>query len=108
MVLRGRERRRARRVLEPRCAGGAERRGAPALLRSLRRRRLTSPSLSRSSTPDGVKLDYYPTTGTVKTSMEHPRQGSTQMFRKNLSDRDFARVLDDPRAHTRAGYQTKK
>ena len=33
---------------------------------------------------DGVKLDYYPTTGTAKTSMDHPSQGKTQMFRRDL------------------------
>ncbi|KAI9348236.1 hypothetical protein DFJ73DRAFT_777301 [Zopfochytrium polystomum] len=38
----------------------------------------------------GVKMDYYPTTGT----------GKTQMFRRHLSGQDFSRVLDNPRAHT--------
>ena len=87
----------------------APRRPALLSLRLSRRRRGSSHlALSLCTTPDGVKLDYYPTTGTCKTSMDHPSQGKTQMFRKNLSDRDFARVLDDPRAHTRAGYQTKR
>jgi hypothetical protein len=50
--------------------------------------------------PTGVKLDNYPTTGTVKTSMEHPVQGKTQMFRRHLSKWEFQQVLANPRAHT--------
>lgn len=56
---------------------------------------------------DGVKMDYYPTTGTVKTSMNHPSQGSTQMFRRGLDEGKFQSVLENPRAHTGHGYQTK-
>jgi len=54
------------------------------------------------------KMDYYPSTGTVKTSMDHPTQGHTQMFRRDLAESDFARVCENPRAHTGQGYQTKK
>lgn len=54
-----------------------------------------------------VKMDYYPTTGTVKTSMNHPTQGPTQLFRKDLSDTEFTRVAEQPRAHTGKGYHTK-
>lgn len=56
---------------------------------------------------DNVKMDYYPTTGTVKTSMDHPSQGKTQMFRRDLSDGEFSKVLDNPRSHTGKGYQRK-
>lgn len=43
----------------------------------------------------------------MKTVMNHPRQGKTQMFRRNLSEKQFQRVLSDPRSHTgmrAAGY----
>ncbi|KAJ3048343.1 hypothetical protein HK102_012716, partial [Quaeritorhiza haematococci] len=33
-----------------------------------------------------TKMDYYYTTGTVKTSLDHPTQGKTQMFRRDLSE----------------------
>ncbi|KAJ3110938.1 hypothetical protein HDU96_006134 [Phlyctochytrium bullatum] len=56
---------------------------------------------------DGVKMDYYPTTGTVKTSMDHPSQGKTQMFRRDLSESEFRSVLDNPRQHTGKGYQRR-
>ncbi|OSX80751.1 hypothetical protein BU14_0032s0009 [Porphyra umbilicalis] len=52
-------------------------------------------------------MDYYPSTGTVKTSMDHPTQGHTQMFRRDLDDGGFARVCQEPRSHTGHGYQTK-
>lgn len=55
-----------------------------------------------------VKMDYYPTTGTVKTSMNHPSQGNTQMFRRDLTDSEFSSVAYNPRQHTGKGYQTKK
>ncbi|KAJ3333820.1 hypothetical protein HDU76_002926 [Blyttiomyces sp. JEL0837] len=53
-------------------------------------------------------MDYYPTTGTVKTSMNHPKQGKTQMFRRNLSEDAFIKVLKNPRFHTGQGYQRKR
>eukprot|EP00027_Filamoeba_sp_ATCC50430_P013315 CAMPEP_0168565190 /NCGR_PEP_ID=MMETSP0413-20121227/13685_1 /TAXON_ID=136452 /ORGANISM="Filamoeba nolandi, Strain NC-AS-23-1" /LENGTH=86 /DNA_ID=CAMNT_0008596989 /DNA_START=46 /DNA_END=303 /DNA_ORIENTATION=+ len=56
-------------------------------------------------TRDNVKMDYYYTTGTVKTSMDHPSQGKTQMFRRELSNQEFSQVLDNPRSHTGKGYQ---
>jgi hypothetical protein len=39
--------------------------------------------------------------------MHHPSQGKTHMFRRNLSDNQFASVCQNPRAHTGHGYQTK-
>ncbi|KAK9807409.1 hypothetical protein WJX73_001632 [Symbiochloris irregularis] len=56
---------------------------------------------------NGAKLDYYPTTGTVKTSLDHPTQGKTQMFRRDLDDTGYEQVLQNPRAHTNQGYQTR-
>lgn len=46
--------------------------------------------------------------GTVKTSMNHPSQGSTQMFRRDLSQADFQNVCENPRYHTGQGYQRKQ
>ena len=40
-------------------------------------------------------------------AMDHPRQGSSQMFRRDLSEQQFRSVLDDPRAHTGQGYHRK-
>ncbi|MEW5320186.1 MAG: hypothetical protein WDW38_011279 [Sanguina aurantia] len=52
---------------------------------------------------DNLKLDYYrgsgrSFTGTVKISIIHPTQGTTQMFRRNLSEAQFKAVLQNPTA----------
>lgn len=54
-----------------------------------------------------VKLDFYYTTGTVKTVMDHPRQGTTQLFARgdNLSPDTYKAILRNPRHHTGVRYQ---
>lgn len=54
---------------------------------------------------DDVKLDWYFTTATMKTSLDHPKQGKTQMFRKNVDPSLYRKILEDPRTHTKKGYQ---
>lgn len=55
-----------------------------------------------------VKLDFYFTTGTVKTSMEHPTQGKTQLFAKNnVTPELYMQILENPRVHTNIRYQRK-
>lgn len=56
-----------------------------------------------------VKLDLYYTTGTVKTVLDHPRQGVTQLFGKgnDLSPETYRTILQNPRTHTSVRYQTK-
>ncbi|KAF6253707.1 hypothetical protein COO60DRAFT_1642934 [Scenedesmus sp. NREL 46B-D3] len=44
---------------------------------------------------------------TMKTSLDHPNQGKTQMFRRHLDDMQFQSVCQNPRTHTGQGYQTK-
>jgi hypothetical protein len=39
--------------------------------------------------------------------MDHPSQGHTQMFRRDLGESQFQAVLENPRYHTGQGYQTK-
>lgn len=57
---------------------------------------------------DGVKLDWYFTTGTIKTSLEHPTQGKTQLFAsgENVSPQVYLQILLNPRAHTDVRYHT--
>eukprot|EP00977_Amphora_coffeiformis_P012684 scaffold3199_cov165-Amphora_coffeaeformis.AAC.7 len=55
-----------------------------------------------------VKLDFYFTTGTVKTSLRHPTQGKTQMFAKSGVTPDmYVKILENPRAHTGVRYKRK-
>lgn len=75
------------------------------------------------TTEDGslVKLDFYYTTGSVKTSMDHPTQGPTQLFGHNQNNRNQSRgltvsitpeiyrdILKNPRVHTDVRYQTRR
>jgi hypothetical protein len=53
-----------------------------------------------------IKLDWYFTTATVKTSMHHPIQGKTQMFGSVVTPEVFCQILAEPRAHTNVRYQT--
>ena len=54
-----------------------------------------------------VKLDFYYTTGTVKTTLCHPSTGKNQLFRGELSPEQYAEVLNNPRAHTNQGYRRR-
>ncbi|KAG7358889.1 hypothetical protein IV203_015478 [Nitzschia inconspicua] len=47
-----------------------------------------------------VKLDWYFTTATIKTSLDHPTQGKTQLFGKQVSPDEYKKILENPRVHT--------
>jgi len=54
-----------------------------------------------------VKLDFYYTTGTVKTTLLHPSTGANQLFRKcGVLPNLFKDILINPRVHTGIGYRT--
>lgn len=57
---------------------------------------------------DGVKLDWYFTTATVKTALDHPSRGRTQMFRKHVNPGLYRNILENPRVHTNQGYQRRR
>lgn len=60
-------------------------------------------SISDNATP--ARYNVYYSTGTVSTSLDHPRQGKTQLFRRNV-DMDLLReIFLNPRIHTDLGYQ---
>ena len=54
------------------------------------------------------RFDIYYTTGTVKTCLDHPRQGRTQMFRRNVDLAGLRRLFQSPRQHTGKGYQKRR
>lgn len=56
---------------------------------------------------NGVRLNVWYTRMTVSTSLNHPIQGKTQLFRRNVSMALLEVLFDRPRAHTRKGYQRK-
>jgi len=54
------------------------------------------------------RINVYWTTGTVGTCIEHPRQGKTQLFRRNVNLATLREIFRDPRIHTGQGYQRKR
>lgn len=42
---------------------------------------------------------------TVGTYLNHPKQGPTQLFRKNLTEKQVLELLIEPRKHTGQGYR---
>ena len=53
----------------------------------------------------GERLNWYPSTGTVGTSLQHPsRAAPTQLFRRGFDSEGVQELLADPRRHTGVGY----
>ena len=56
-----------------------------------------------------VRVNVWITTGTVSTSLDHPKAGKTQLFRKNGPDYDLLdRIFENPRVHSDKGYKEKE
>ena len=53
------------------------------------------------------RINVYYTTGTVGTCISHPRQGKTQLFRRNVTLAVLREIIRDPRVHTGAGYHRR-
>ena len=56
---------------------------------------------------DNCQMSIYLSTLTIQTSLNHPKQGKTQLTRKNVTIKEFHQLLKDPRAHTNKGYHFK-
>ena len=57
---------------------------------------------------NNMRLNFYLSTGTVGSCLDHPTQGKTQLFRRQITDTESAAVFfDNPRQHTGKGYYTK-
>ena len=52
-------------------------------------------------------IDVWPSKMTVGTYLKHPRQGKTQLFRRNVSYKLLERIFKNPRQHTGIGYREK-
>ena len=55
---------------------------------------------------DGIHLNFWPSTGTVGSYLDHPRQGKTQLFRRQISMSGASKIFNNPRQHTGKGYHT--
>ena len=56
---------------------------------------------------DGIRLNFWLSTGTVGSYLDHPRQGKTQLFRRQISMSEASDIFSNPRQHTGKGYHTK-
>jgi len=65
-------------------------------------------STTRTHAQVGARINVYYSTGTVGTSLDHPRQGKTQLFRRNVDLAALREILRDPRVHTDKGYQRRQ
>ncbi len=54
-----------------------------------------------------MKLDFYYTTATVKTVLDHPTTGMNQLFRNTVSPEEYIKILQNPRIHTGRGYRRR-
>ena len=54
------------------------------------------------------QINVYYTTGTIGTSLLHPKYGRTQLFRRRVTEAQLQKLLATPRAHTGKGYYTRK
>jgi hypothetical protein len=54
-----------------------------------------------------VRINVYLTTMTVTTSLDHPKMGKGQLFRKNVSLEMLRGIFKNPRLHTGKGYYNK-
>jgi hypothetical protein len=55
-----------------------------------------------------TKKGYVRKTFTVGTAIRHPKQGRTQLFRKDVELDLLEKIFKNPRIHTSKGYQKKK
>jgi hypothetical protein len=55
-----------------------------------------------------IKLDFYYSRGTVKTTLEHPTKGEKRLFGKGIqkvSSKLYKKIVQDPRTHTDRRYR---
>lgn len=53
---------------------------------------------------DNNTITIWHSTMTVRTVINHPKQGKTQLFRKNCTINDIREIFKNPRVHTGKGY----
>ena len=56
---------------------------------------------------NGQRINVYYSKMTIATALDHPMQGKTQLYRRNISDKMLERIFQNPRVHTKRGYRRK-
>ena len=54
-----------------------------------------------------VRLNFWLSTGTVGSYLDHPRQGKTQLFRRDVTMSEAGGLFANPRMHSGRGYHTR-
>lgn len=54
-----------------------------------------------------MRINIYCSRKTVATSLNHPKQGKTQLYRKDVKMGELRAIFINPRKHTGKGYKTK-
>jgi len=63
--------------------------------------------LERWLQDDKYELHVWCTTGTIGSYLDHPRQGPTQLYRRNVSWSELRQIMNNPRVHTGTGYHER-
>jgi len=69
---------------------------------------LKSSGLNVSYVKEDKMLTFWLSTGTVGSYLNHPVQGKTQLFRRNITHSEAEQLFKQPRIHTGKGYQNRK
>lgn len=65
-------------------------------------------NIGMASYSDGhTRINVYMTKMTVATCLRHPKKGPTQLFRKNVTEKELGEIFAYPRKHTGKGYYKK-
>lgn len=54
-----------------------------------------------------ARVNVYTSKMTVATCLDHPKQGKTQLFRRNVDARMLEKIFENPRVHTDRGYKRR-
>jgi hypothetical protein len=65
----------------------------------------TSQAAMASYSRQDMRLNFWLSTGTVGSYLDHPHQGKTQLFRREVDMAQAEEIFQNPRVHTGAGYQ---
>ena len=60
--------------------------------------------LERWMQDDKYMLHIWCTTGTVASFLDHPNQGRTQLYRRDVDWSMLVQIMQNPRVHTGQGY----
>lgn len=68
----------------------------------------TLESFAKEIQGDAVRINVWHSTMTVSTCLSHPKQGKTQLFRRNVTPNLLHKIFECPRVHTDKGYKRKE